>query len=64
MIKLNMLHTKSLKQALNHELLLKKAHWGIKFIQNAWIKSYIDINTDLRKNTKNDFEKSEKTWRY
>ena len=29
----------------------------IKFNQNAWLKPYIDINTDFRKKVKNDFER-------
>ena len=47
----------NLKQVLNHGLVLKIAHRVIKFNQNAWPKPYIDMNTDLRKKAKNDFEK-------
>ena len=50
-------HISSLKQALNHELILKKVHRVKKFNQRAWFKKYIDINTAYRMNAKNDFEK-------
>ena len=50
-------HIRSLKQALNHGLILKKVHRAIQFYQKAWLKPYIDMNTKLRKKTKNDFEK-------
>ena len=53
----NVMDIRNLKQALNHGLVLKKVHKVIKFNQNAWIKPYIDMNTDLRKKAKNDFEK-------
>ena len=43
------IHIRNLKQALNHRLVLKKVHKVIEFNQNAWLKAYIDINTDLRK---------------
>ena len=50
-------HIKSLKQALNHGLKLKKVHRIIEFDQEAWLKPYIDMNTELRKLAKNDFQK-------
>ena len=43
------IHIKNLKQASNYELVLKKINRVIKCNQNAWIKPYIDRNTDLRK---------------
>ena len=50
-------HIRSLKQALDHRLILKKVHGVIQFNQEAWLKEYIDMNTELRKRAKNDFEK-------
>ena len=50
-------HINSLKQALNHGLKLKKIHRTIELNQKAWLKPYIDMNTELRKVADNDFEK-------
>ena len=50
-------HIRSSKQALNHKLILKKVHRIIQFNHEAWLKEYIDMNTELRKQAKNDFEK-------
>ena len=49
-------HINSLKQALNHGLKFKKIHKTIEFNQKAWLKLHIDMNTELRKLAKNDFE--------
>ena len=51
-------HITALKQALNHRLKLKKVHRTIQFKQKGWLKSYIDMNTELRKKTQNEFEKN------
>ena len=50
-------HIRALKQALNHGLILQKGHRVIQFNQEAWLKPYIDMNTKLRTEAKNDFEK-------
>ena len=51
------IHKINLKQSLDHGLVLKNIHRIIKFNQNAWLKPYIDMNSDLRKKAKNYFEK-------
>ena len=38
--------------------MLKKVHKVIQFNQEAWLKSYIDMNTELRKQAKNDLQKT------
>ena len=50
-------HINSLNQALNHGLKLEKIRRIIEFNQKAWLKPYIDMNTELKKLAKNDFEK-------
>ena len=51
------IHIRALRKALNHGLILKKVHKIIQFNQKAWLKPYIDMNTKLRTDAKNDFEK-------
>ena len=52
MIKSYVIYIRNLKQALNHELILKKVHRVIQFNQEAWLKPYTDINTKFRKKKK------------
>ena len=51
------IHIRALDQALKHGLVLERIHRAIKFNQSAWMKEYIDFNTRLRTEAKNDFEK-------
>ena len=52
------IHIRALKQALNHGLKLKEVYRIIQFKQKAWLKPYIDMNTELRKKAQNEFEKN------
>ena len=54
------MHIINLNQALdkiNSWRVLQKVQEVITFNQKACLKSYIDMNTELRKNAKNDFKK-------
>ena len=50
-------HYKTLMQYLNLGMEIKKIHRGIKFIEDDFLKPYIDKNTNLRAQAKNNFEK-------
>ena len=50
------IHIRALKQTINYGLEWTKVHRIIEFDQEAWLKPYIDMNTDLRKQAKNDFD--------
>ena len=50
-------HILALQQALKHGLILKKVHKVISFRQEAWLKPYIEMNTEIRTNASNEFEK-------
>ena len=57
MIKHYVVHIAASKQALNHGLVLSKVRRVIRFNKKAWLKLYIAMNTKLRTEAKNDFEK-------
>ena len=50
-------HHEELKLYLKHGMVLKKVHEGITYTEKAFMKKFIDICTEARKNAKNDFEK-------
>ena len=52
-----LIYMMKLNKALNHGLILKKAHRVIKFNQKSWLKLYIDMNTKLRQKAKEKLRK-------
>ena len=51
-------HYENLKQYLSLGLKLVKIHRGIKFEESAWLEKYIKLNTKLRTEARNDFDKN------
>jgi len=50
------LHYRNLKLYLDLGLRLRNIHRALEFKQRTWLKTYIDFNTEMRKDAKNSFE--------
>ena len=51
------LHIKDLKMILDYRLILEKFQRVIGFNQEAWLNIYVDMNAEIRKKTRNHFER-------
>ena len=53
----HVLHHRNLKQYLEMGMNLTKIRRGISFAEDAWLKPYLELNTNLRAEASSDFEK-------
>ena len=51
-------HYRNLKFYLSNKLILKKVHKILEFQQRDWMKSYIDFNTQRRKEATNEADET------
>ena len=54
----HVVHYRNLQFYLKQGMKLNRVHRVLEFEQECWMEPYIQINTEFRKNAKNDFEKN------
>lgn len=52
------IHYRMLKLIIKHGLVLKKIHRALRFKQTAWLRPYIELNTEMRTKATDDFQKN------
>ena len=53
----SLIHIRNLKQVLNDGLFMKTLYRVIKFNQKSWLKSYMEMNIELRKKKQKKLQK-------